>query len=428
METLCRICGSPGSYDIFGKIPRFLNTDRRDLWQQPLCKMVSDVTGIPVSSPFVRVYKKDITSLTYQLLTTQISKNDGLPERICSLCISYLKHAVLFRNRAVETRLSLLSAAFVTMKSPLEDFGIVRDNEENEGAKTTSTTPKEAARAPSLAEFKSPEVVLSTTTSRKLQRFFDYEEKSFVEDDMTKLDGMEGIEINHPEVFRERKCGFCLKKFMLEDTYDDHLDECLFRTLIEFVKDSNYIVRLKDEIAISNHEFIRRMVFAIQRVNKAIRGMQLPAAATLIDEPSVDLSSRPTGTPSGKPQQEIPTTMAPKVLHFFQQSQMQPSTPPLTVFQYSRNSSHLTKSIPHHPGPRNREGKPFQSSFIANRSPHSFTANRRTMSGGSSSHGSTVQTPSPTNSNGSRKVVCKFCDKTFLTISHLDGHMIREHT
>lgn len=314
------------------------------------------------------------------------------------------------------------------MKSPLEDFGIVRDNEENDRPKiiSTSTTPKKATRITHISKFKSPEVV-PTMTSRKLQRFFDYEEKSFVEDDMTKLDGMEGIEINHPDVFRERKCGFCLKKFMLEDTYDDHLDECLFRTLIEFVKDSNYIVRLKDEIAISNHEFIRRMVFAIQRVNKAIRGMQLPAAATLIDETSADLPSRRSGTPSGKPQQELSTTMAPKVLHFFQQSKMQPPTPPLTVLQYSRSNSHFTKSIPHQPGPRNREGKPFPSSFIANRSPHSFTANRRTISGGSSSHGS-MQTPSPTNSNGSRKVVCKFCDKTFLTISHLDGHMIREHT
>lgn len=49
METLCRVCGSQGNYDVFGKIPRFLNTDRRDLWQQPICKMISDVTGIAVS-------------------------------------------------------------------------------------------------------------------------------------------------------------------------------------------------------------------------------------------------------------------------------------------------------------------------------------------------------------------------------------------
>lgn len=44
------MCSSPGNYDIYGKIPAFLNTDhRRDLWKQPISKMVMDVTGIPVT-------------------------------------------------------------------------------------------------------------------------------------------------------------------------------------------------------------------------------------------------------------------------------------------------------------------------------------------------------------------------------------------
>lgn len=418
METLCRVCGSPGSYDIYGKIPRFLNTDRRDLWRQPICKMVSDVTGIPVSNPGRKYPNSAIVTLN---LSFQITKNDGLPERICGLCISYMKHAVSFRNRAVQTRLSLISAAFVSSKDPFEDFGITCDNEANDGERVVSK------ELPQTAEIISPNRKdVPAFRCRKLERFFDYEEKSFVEDDMTKFDGMEGIEVNHPEVFRERKCGFCLKKFMLEDTYDAHLDDCLFRTLLEFIKDSNYIVRLKDEVTISNHEFIRRMVFAIQRVHKAIRGMQLPSA-TITDEVPTDLTIGRSETPPGKAavQQQ---TMPPKVLHFFQQHTMgPPPSPPLHPLK-SMSTNFIPPFNPNRPPPNMmREGKPLiNNNSLAKRSPHSFFK-ARTVSGDSSSRGS-LKTPSPTNSNGIRRVVCKFCDKTFLTISHLDGHMIKEHT
>lgn len=144
---------------------------------------------------------------------------------------------------------------------------------------------------PEAKEVKRPPT--APQSSHKVQRFFDYEEKKFVEDDVMKMDetATGGIEINHPEVFRERKCGFCPKRFMLEDTYDEHLDDCIFRTLIEFIKDSNYFVQLKENIAISNHEFIRRMIFAIQRVSKGIRGMNLPPTAGLEDMRPKDLQT-----------------------------------------------------------------------------------------------------------------------------------------
>lgn len=328
------------------------------------------------------------------------------------------------------------------MKSPFDDFGIASDNNEDndEGEKVIAQAAKQKKKTQEIQSPPPEESEIPAMGSHKLQRFFDYEEKNFVEDDMTKFeDGMYGIEINHPEVFKERKCSFCLKKFMLEESYDDHLDECLFRTLIEFVKDSNYIVRLKDEIAISNHEFIRRMVFAIQRVHKAIRGMQLPASATLTDEIPSEVSSRRSETPPGKPQ---PPMIAPKVLHFFQQQQSMrpPATPPMHYGARNYYTQQQQQFIPHHqPNLRTKEGNSFRHSnnFVANRSPQSFINintqnrnsyfNKRTNSV-SSSRGS-LQTPSPTSSDGSsRRVVCKYCDKTFLTISHLDGHMIKEHT
>lgn len=315
----------------------------------------------------------------------QIAKNDGLPERICGLCISYLKHAVTFRNRAVQTRLSLLSAAFVTNKSPMEDFGMICDKAEEE------------VKQPIKKEEKSKAVEnLSTPlSSHKIQRFFDYEEKKFVEDDVTEE--APGIEINHPEVFRERKCGFCPKRFMLEDTYDEHLDDCIFRTLIEFIKDSNYFVRLKEEVAISNHEFIRRMIFAIQRVSKGIRGMNLPSTAGLEDgarpKDFVALAA-PALTPGNKGNSE-------SILTSFS---MRPKPATTSVIQRSFCSPATTT-------PFNRPNNNGRANF-----------SKRPM-----------QTPSPASSTTSddsarRRVVCRYCDKTFLTISHLDGHIIKEHT
>lgn len=437
MEGLCRVCGSQGNYDIFGKIPRFLNTDRRDVWKNPVYKMVSDVTGIPVSTSCCAF--SVMTGSISNRPSFQISKNDGLPERICGLCISYLKHAVSFRNRAVQTRLSLVSAAFVSMKGTSEDFGIISDNQGYVARKIKQRPSEEGVTTPEKRTDKTAvagELVSSTTatllTSHKLQRFFDYEEKTFVEDDMTQFDAEVGIEISHPEIFRERKCGFCLKRFMLEDTYDDHLDDCIFRTLLEFIKDSNYIVRLKDEVAISNHEFIRRMVFAIQRVNKAIKGMHLPASVgLLVDQPLTEPVPN-SGTP-GNFFPTAPPKIAPKVNEFFQRCFRNPQRPPPPIGH--GNHSPLFPYPP--PKIISDRVNSFRNGSPRNphqrQSPHRQRGTTSSSNNRSSSGSIILQTPSPvhssaSDSSGMRRVVCKFCDKTFLTITHLDGHMIKEHT
>lgn len=331
----------------------------------------------------------------------------------------------------MQTRLSLLSAAFVTMKHPSEDFGIICDNETAESGPEKDVTATPLRKNPDEKTLELDETS-PAKPSRKLQRFFDYEETTFVEDDMTQFDEheMSGIEINHPEVFRERKCGFCLKRFMLEDTYDDHLDDCIFRTLLEFIKDSNYIVRLKDEVAISNHEFIRRMIFAIQRVNKAIRGMHLPATVGLIDERStIGGLGAEERTPGRQIMPQTDLQVTPKLNPFFFKYPPPPITP-RTRHNSHNNNSFSPAFIPYQPKTRTaNERSSFKihnNNFIGNKSPQQL-ANR------SSSGSAILQTPSPANSSasdssGMRRVVCKFCDKTFLTITHLDGHMIKEHT
>lgn len=301
----------------------------------------------------------------------------------------------------------------MTTKSDFEDFGLSSDN---------CQVPYIESMKESNMDSPETEAPPKTVINKKLQRFFDYEEKTFVEDDMAQFDGLEGIEINHPEVFRERKCGFCLHRFMLEDTYDDHLDECLFKTFLEFIQDSNYIIKLKEETALSNHEFVRRMIFAIQRVHKAIQGMNIPAS-------TVDLlpEIRPIARYKEVTVPDPAANLTPKVLHFFKQA-VTPRTPVRLP-----DLSQPPPAIPNLPG--NPTFRPNNKQYnIPNYNWPINVPKSRTDSGRDSISVSSFKTPSPTAATdrqaqpGCKKVVCKVCHKNFLTITHLDGHMIKDHT
>lgn len=181
----------------------------------------------------------------------------------------------------MQTRLSLLSATYLTFRHKMEmngdcenlDFPLVNHSVACDRVPTMadSVPPRQLDFMPpaSTPEVKSANTAATVSVTRKKDhRFFDYKEKTFVEDDITQWDTSEGVEINHPEVFVERKCGFCLHRFMLEDTYEKHLDDCIYRTLIEFIKNANYFMELKAQNAISNLEFVRRIVFSIRKVNQ----------------------------------------------------------------------------------------------------------------------------------------------------------------
>ncbi|XP_017063215.1 uncharacterized protein LOC108102617 [Drosophila eugracilis] len=92
--NICRICSSPADYEIFAKIPTYLHGSTNEFlnWQKPINILLEETTGLKNST------------------------DDGLPRNICAPCISYLKHAVTFREQCIKNALSLKLADLYQQK------------------------------------------------------------------------------------------------------------------------------------------------------------------------------------------------------------------------------------------------------------------------------------------------------------------------
>lgn len=99
------------------------------------------------------------------------------------------------------------------------------------------------------------------------KNYFDYSQKSFVEDDISLLEIFQDKEItfNIPEHFKERKCIYCRRLFMFEESYEEHIKECIQATLQIFTKQITNLTELKESKEISPHEFIRRMIYCLKK-------------------------------------------------------------------------------------------------------------------------------------------------------------------
>ncbi|XP_017860439.1 PREDICTED: uncharacterized protein LOC108612060 isoform X1 [Drosophila arizonae] len=93
--NICRICSSPADYNIFAKIPTYLHGSTNEFlnFQKPINVLLEETSGL------------------------KISPDDGLPSVICALCISYLKHAVTFREQCIKNALSLKLIELYQQKS-----------------------------------------------------------------------------------------------------------------------------------------------------------------------------------------------------------------------------------------------------------------------------------------------------------------------
>uniref|UniRef100_A0A8D8P8R1 (northern house mosquito) hypothetical protein n=1 Tax=Culex pipiens TaxID=7175 RepID=A0A8D8P8R1_CULPI len=94
IANLCRICSAPGSHTIYAKIPPYLHEHPRECprWTMPISRLLTEVTGL------------------------DSSEVDGLPQKICVVCISYLKHAYTFRRQAIDNVAALLAARYLVTR------------------------------------------------------------------------------------------------------------------------------------------------------------------------------------------------------------------------------------------------------------------------------------------------------------------------
>lgn len=102
---------------------------------------------------------------------------------------------------------------------------------------------------------------------KTLTGIFSYAHTSFEEDDITQLDVFQSSQISFylPETFKERKCMSCRRRFMFEDSYNEHIKECISLKLVAFIKDMTQLLYLRENRAVSSHEFIRRVIFGIKK-------------------------------------------------------------------------------------------------------------------------------------------------------------------
>lgn len=183
------------------------------------------------------------------------------------MCISYLKHAINFRQQAIKNILSLKTA-----KEFDSDKLNIKKETEAQAAQThiekivlkdhlrnlnLNSSPKKNNEDASLIK-KKPD---------NQKTYFDYSQKSFIEDDISLLEVFQNnkISFNIPEHFKERKCIYCRRLFMFEESYEEHIRDCIQAKLQIFTKQITNLTELKESKEISPHEFIRRMIYCLKK-------------------------------------------------------------------------------------------------------------------------------------------------------------------
>ncbi len=103
------------------------------------------------------------------------------------------------------------------------------------------------------------------TAKTAIHNFFNYSEKIFEEDDLS-----DRIEINQPDDYKERKCHACKCRFMLLESYESHMKECIQAKLVSFITDCHQLLIVKKHKAVSTAEFMRRMIFSLKNIVKSL--------------------------------------------------------------------------------------------------------------------------------------------------------------
>lgn len=99
---------------------------------------------------------------------------------------------------------------------------------------------------------------------------FNYKEKSFQEDDITDFDIASKIIVTVPDEMRERKCDACRQRFMLKDTFEQHLKDCIELKLLKFITEGYQLLSMRKSRTLSANEFVRRIIFSLKKTVKSL--------------------------------------------------------------------------------------------------------------------------------------------------------------
>lgn len=212
-----------------------------------------------------------------------------MPQKMCAVCISYMKHAIMFRQQVINNSNFMKNGASHSVLNnnpaaaaynrgryfnaePLDDD--VDFDHEIDNALLAEETFDDLKHELDLA-FGGPGDSSDDDDDDEGDDptvLFSYTEKRFTEDDILDVGDQCGgkIFISEPAQIRERKCDACRKRFMLKDTFEQHLKECIELKLLKFITDSYQLLTIRKARSLSAHEFVRRVIFALKKLVKSL--------------------------------------------------------------------------------------------------------------------------------------------------------------
>lgn len=224
-----------------------------------------------------------------------------MPKKICTICVSYLKHAIIFRKQTIEnikwlkdnyhqlTVLSSSAAANIQSnnENKFNEKHLMQNDMENfmKQQKFFNYDGTEQNVAVDCETFDSLQQEMAygygggacsdtdddeDNTEPGASVLFNYKEKNFQEDDILDFDITSKITVNVPDEMRERKCEACRKRFMLKDTFEQHLKECIELKLMNFINDGSQLLNMRKSRTLSASEFVRRTIFSLKKTVKLL--------------------------------------------------------------------------------------------------------------------------------------------------------------
>lgn len=286
-------------------------------------------------------------------------------------------------------------------------------------------------------------------------KFTAYTQTSFEEDDVTEL--LQGDEISFylPETFKERKCASCRRRFMFEDSYNEHIKDCIQLKLAGFIREVAQLLNIKENRCISSHEFIRRVIFSIKKCVQTLVDYDKDKSAT---EPLVLLPAPPPPPPPS-------LTVEPKIRRqdIFTQSlsnTSNTSSPLCGIFMRCPECDATFEQLTelethnfqfHNQAPQSRrkfysKTSPAKVRFSMRPPPAADTESSaaelnnqywrraKTMNIKEAKHFDMIRNVldasvlDAAQGDAKKSVKCKQCNCQFMTISHLDLHVAKKHS
>ncbi|XP_055307828.1 uncharacterized protein LOC129571962 [Sitodiplosis mosellana] len=260
-KQLCCVCSGSGEHDAFGRIPVNVHANPNEFrfWRETIAEYIADISGIYL---------------------TKDEKN--YPQKICTICITYLKHAVTFRKQVINNDRCIRQQTFYPGNEPFNIKALMQ-NDYNGGGGGGDTVWNDMNLAPESITFDSLKMEIEEAFGGECDdsddeeaddaatstTMFNYKEKSFTEDDITDF-VHKSVVITIPDEMRERKCDACKQRFMLKESFDQHLKECIELKLNKFITEGYQLLSMRKSRALSANEFNRRMIFALKKMVKSL--------------------------------------------------------------------------------------------------------------------------------------------------------------